>query len=201
MCPKEQTINIHTDSERAIHTIIQPNSTAKFKVRTNYQAEKEIIKTTITKQKINFHIHKVKAHQTSENQQADTLAKKETTSIIQYIPNSPSPTLINQSQHPASQDPRKWIKHKYQLKQLLEWQTQHLHKYLDSNTISQMDWKATKTAWEEDGALTSGPNTFKGTRTRTFKIKALHQRLPTAHRKQIMNPAYPTNKCLHCTEV
>src|SRR3954467_11594960 len=56
-------------------------------------------------------------------------------------------------------------------------------------------------AWEENGPLNNGPNTFKDTRTRTFKIKALHQRLPTAQRKQKMDPTYSTNQCLHCNNI
>src|SRR3954467_14524340 len=56
-------------------------------------------------------------------------------------------------------------------------------------------------AWEEEGKLTSGTNTFSGTHTRTFKMKLLHQQLPTASRKKLYDPSYPSNICLHCEAI
>ena len=113
MCPKDQKIIIHTDSKRVIKAITQPDITAKSRVHTKYQAEKDLIKIIITKQKINLQLKKEKAHQTVRNQQADQLAKQGTTSIIQFVLNVISSILLDQSKHPISQDSWKWIKHKY----------------------------------------------------------------------------------------
>jgi hypothetical protein len=89
----------------------------------------------------------------------------------------------------------------YRYKHLLNWQHQQLNKQLDQETIESTDWQATQMAWEEEGKLTSGINTFSGTRTRTFKIKLLHQRLPTASRKKLYDPSYPSDTCLHCEAI
>ena len=53
--------------------------------------------------------------------------------------------------------------------------------------------------WDEEGHITGGTNTFLGCHTRTFKTKVLHDRLPTATRKRLYDPSYPTTKCLYCT--
>ena len=65
-------------------------------------------------------------------------------------------------------------------------------------TITQIDWKATREAWEEDGGLTAGPTSFSSSAARTFKTKALFRRLPTAARKRLYQSTYSSDKCLHC---
>src|SRR4051812_41829243 len=81
------------------------------------------------------------------------------------------------------------------------WQQEYLTKYLTSNSIKQTDWKVTKKAWEEEETMTSGMISFTGSRTRTFKSKALYRRLPTAHTKHTNQLTYPTTQCLYCDQV
>jgi phytoene dehydrogenase-like protein len=53
--------------------------------------------------------------------------------------------------------------------------------------------------WKKEGHITGGTNSFLGCYTRTFKSKVLYDRLPTATRKRLYDPSYPTTKCLYCT--
>ena len=55
-------------------------------------------------------------------------------------------------------------------------------------------------AWEEEGRITGGNNSFTGSHTRTFKMKVIHDRLPTATRKRRYQQTYPSTKCLYCQQ-
>ena len=83
--------------------------------------------------------------------------------------------------------------------QILKWQEETLTRHVSPDFIWQTDWITTAMTWEEEGHITGGTNTFLGCYTRTFKSKVLHDRLPTATRKRLYDPNYPTIKCLYCT--
>jgi hypothetical protein len=202
MCSKLQQITIKTDSKATIHILETPVKNTKQLIRSKYQTERQYISTQIQKKKLKVTFQKVKAHSgNTNNDLADEEAKKGTESHIKYNTPIISPTLTNDQEQPITDDPRHWLKLYHRNQHLLQWQQNHLGKYTDQATIASTDWVATQMAWEEDGKITNGTNTFQGTHTRTFKTKILHHRLPTASRKKLYDPDYPSDTCIHCNQI
>jgi hypothetical protein len=201
MCSKSQQITIKTDSKTTIHILETPAKNTKQLIRNKYQVEKQYITTQIQKKKLKVSVHKVKAHSGDlDNDLANEEAKKGTESHTKYNVPITNPTLTNDQEQPITDDPRHWLKMYYRNQHLLQWQQNHLEKHTDQAIITSTDWTATKMAWEEDGKINSGTNTFQDTHTRTFKTKILHHRLPTASRKKLYDPNYPSDTCIHCNQ-
>jgi hypothetical protein len=197
-----QTITIHTDSSAAIHIIEKPLDSTKKRVRHKYHTERNHIQCQLDRKQIKLILNKVKAHSGEPgNERADEEAKKGTDSILTYTIPSTIPQLTHTNGQPISDDPRHWLKRYHHTKHLLIWQHQQAGRNILPDLIPTTDWITTQLAWQEEGPINSGKNTFEGARTRTFKTKLLHQQLPTATRKQLYNPSYPTNQCLHCNQI
>src|SRR5436305_8776642 len=197
--PPYQSIRLHTDSSRAIHAIQKEANTAKQLVRRAYDAELRLIQKTAQQKSLQIEWIKVKAHSNNQsNNQADQLAKEGKTSNNIFKITATDPILTDSTGTPIGQDPRRWIKKKAQATTILKWQEETLTRHVSPDFIWQTDWTTTAITWEEEGHITGGSNTFLGCYTRTFKSKVLHDRLPTATRKRLYDPNYPTIKCLYC---
>ena len=198
--PPHQSIRLHTDSSRAIHAIQKEANTAKQLVRRAYDTELRLIQKTTRQKSLQIEWIKVKAHSNNQsNNQADQLAKEGKTSNNTFKITATDPILTDSNGIPIGQDPRRWIKKKAHATTILKWQEETLTRHVSPDFIWQTDWITTAMTWEEEGHITGGTNTFLGCYTRTFKSKVLHDRLPTATRKRLYDPNYPTIKCLYCT--
>src|SRR4051812_10398607 len=174
-------------------------STAKQKVRRNYSTELDYIQKTITTKRLKVSWHKVQAYSgNTGNDLADRLAKKGKNQLNAFKVSITTPTITDEFGNPLGQDPHKWIKKRAQTESLLRWQEDTLKRHITTESFNQTNWTATRLAWKEEGQITGGINSFKGSHTRTFKMKVLYNRLPTATRKRLYNQHYPTTKCLYC---
>jgi ribonuclease HI len=200
LCKAGQSVNIHTDSSQAIKLLEKTSESTRRAIRQPYCVEIDRIKKEIRRKRLTVSYTKEHAHQGHiHNERADTLAKNGTNIKSEFHLKPTIAILTDQNHQAISQDPRKWLNKHEQTINLIKWQTEHLPKYISIETIESTQWQATKMVWDQEGAIKQPNTSIEGTRARTFQFKVLHNRLPTASRKALFDPSYPTNGCLHCT--